>query len=314
MGSSDADSDVLADYVLALIRAETPEPELRLNAIENLEDFLKDSMSSDSETLPDLKHLLTEAHLDIDTATFVDAIFVALHTRSYMPGHVPLETPPLVSHSYVAPTTSSITYPQAVTSNGAHVDSSQSRKRSYNDRSDETDVGDSHYGRGDRQMKQMRRGGSKNGRAELFNAKGGRGAFSPYTTPPVPQETPLNFPNMPVPPPGLPFDLNDPLTTMMALQTLGIPPFPGMPIQPQTGLQPSLPQTGLQTNSHQFGTHASPIAELSNKTKINARCRDYDTKGYCARGNSCPFEHGNDHVIVPGQDGRLSKFSIFALG
>lgn len=41
--SSDADSDVLADYVLALIRADTPEPELRLNAIENLEDFLKDS-------------------------------------------------------------------------------------------------------------------------------------------------------------------------------------------------------------------------------------------------------------------------------
>lgn len=40
---SDADSDVLADYVLALIRAETPEPELRLSAIENLEDFLKDS-------------------------------------------------------------------------------------------------------------------------------------------------------------------------------------------------------------------------------------------------------------------------------
>ena len=43
---SDADSDVLADYVLALIRADTPEPELRLNAIENLEDFLKDSTSS----------------------------------------------------------------------------------------------------------------------------------------------------------------------------------------------------------------------------------------------------------------------------
>ncbi len=41
--SSDADSDVLADYVLALVRADTPEPELRINAIENLEDFLKPS-------------------------------------------------------------------------------------------------------------------------------------------------------------------------------------------------------------------------------------------------------------------------------
>ena len=44
MNSSDADSDVLADYVLALIRADTPEAELKVNAIENLEDFLKDSM------------------------------------------------------------------------------------------------------------------------------------------------------------------------------------------------------------------------------------------------------------------------------
>lgn len=41
--SSDADSDVLADYVLALIRADTQEPDLRANAIENLEDFLKES-------------------------------------------------------------------------------------------------------------------------------------------------------------------------------------------------------------------------------------------------------------------------------
>ena len=41
--SSDADSDVLADYVLALVRADTPEPELRLNVIENLEDFLRPS-------------------------------------------------------------------------------------------------------------------------------------------------------------------------------------------------------------------------------------------------------------------------------
>lgn len=42
---SDADSDVLADYVLALVRAETAEPELRLSAISNLEDFLQDSTS-----------------------------------------------------------------------------------------------------------------------------------------------------------------------------------------------------------------------------------------------------------------------------
>jgi len=28
------------------------------------------------------------------------------------------------------------------------------------------------------------------------------------------------------------------------------------------------------------------------------RCRDYDTKGYCSRGNTCPFQHGDDHTYV----------------
>ena len=42
LNSSDADSDVLADYVLALIRTEAPDEQLKANAIENLEDFLRD--------------------------------------------------------------------------------------------------------------------------------------------------------------------------------------------------------------------------------------------------------------------------------
>ncbi len=40
---SDADSDVLADYVLALIRTDTPLPQLRSDVLESLEDFLKES-------------------------------------------------------------------------------------------------------------------------------------------------------------------------------------------------------------------------------------------------------------------------------
>ncbi len=44
--SSDADSDVLADYVIALVRTEAPDDEVRTSSIENLEDFLRDSMAS----------------------------------------------------------------------------------------------------------------------------------------------------------------------------------------------------------------------------------------------------------------------------
>jgi hypothetical protein len=40
--SSDADSDVLADYVLALIGTEAPADEIKRNSVENLEDFLRE--------------------------------------------------------------------------------------------------------------------------------------------------------------------------------------------------------------------------------------------------------------------------------
>ncbi|KLJ11016.1 hypothetical protein EMPG_13695 [Blastomyces silverae] len=40
---SDADSDVLADYVLALIRSDAPDEDIRKASVENLEDFLKES-------------------------------------------------------------------------------------------------------------------------------------------------------------------------------------------------------------------------------------------------------------------------------
>ena len=41
---SDADSDVLADYVLALLRHDLPVEEVRKLCIDQLEDFLKDRM------------------------------------------------------------------------------------------------------------------------------------------------------------------------------------------------------------------------------------------------------------------------------
>lgn len=40
-GSSDADSDVLADYVLALVRSEDSDVQVKQNCLENLEDFLR---------------------------------------------------------------------------------------------------------------------------------------------------------------------------------------------------------------------------------------------------------------------------------
>lgn len=49
--SSDADSDVLADYVLALISSDAPDDEIKQTSVENLEDFLRESALDTNCTL-----------------------------------------------------------------------------------------------------------------------------------------------------------------------------------------------------------------------------------------------------------------------
>lgn len=266
---SDADSDVLADYVLALIRADSPEPELRVTAIESLEDFLKNN-----------------------TTSFVEEVFLAIHTKSYVPGYVHPPSFPNGSPPVPAPSTSLGAYgssPGQVGQEGFP----ELRKRTYYDRQEDGDGSDPHYTRGDRQMKQIRRG-ARGGRADIYGSRGGgRGGFQdngyPFQnsgSPPISQ----SFPGIPLPPQGLPFDATDPMTAIMAMQAMGLPPLPGMPPLPQSS----------SPNSHpQFGGQSSPVS----RNVRRERCRDYDTQGYCARGDACPYEHGTDRLIVPGQDG-----------
>ena len=90
------------------------------------------------------------------------------------------------------------------------------------------------------------------------------------------------LPGMP-PLSGMPLPDQEAMSTMMALSTvLGMPP-PIPPAQPSGG------------NAHVQGTRDA------GKTRINARCRDYDTKGFCLKGIVCPFNHGDNQVVVPGQ-------------
>ncbi|KAI9875578.1 MAG: hypothetical protein M1830_008324, partial [Pleopsidium flavum] len=279
--SSDADSDVLADYVLALIRADTPDDDLKKNAVENLEDFLRDN-----------------------TANFVDEIFNTINTKSYMPGYV---LPPFSGFSApgfdVARGSTRGPYGQLGARGGFNGNANQSRKRSYNDRQGNGDGSDSHYGRGDRSIKQLRRGrggrgDNSSGGADYFGGRGGRGGgiqehnFPMGGIPGLGQSPPISFLGMPPPPSGFPFDPNDPMRVIMTAQAMGFPPLPGMPPFPQAGSP-----TGLQ----QPGGQRSPGSDMPAARKIRERCRDYDTRGFCTRGSACPYKHGMDHIVVPGQ-------------
>ena len=181
----------------------------------------------------------------------------------------------------------------------------ESRKRSFTATHENSGRGDTHYARGDRQTKQLRRGG-RGSRGDGFSGRGGRGTFQETApalsfagSPPLPSDfsNMLDMPPMPISQ-GLPFDPHDPLAAMMAMQAMGLPSTPGMP---------SLPQIGSPNGHQKYCRQSSlPSARLEKRE----RCRDYEMQGFCTRGDSCFYEHGNDHLIAPGQDGmyRLAEY------
>ena len=231
---------------------------------------------------------LTVALCDkLDTAAFVDEIFRAIRTKSYSPGNFITQgasstSPHLVTRSAYSPVGAA---------RGPHRGSQELKKRSYNERQEEGSMTDSHYARGERQIKQMRRA-SRAGRADVFAPRNGRAGFQESLYPQTGSSpTPLSFQSVPMPPP---FDPSHPLGAIMAMQAMGLPPLPGMPPLPQAGSPNIYPQYGGQS--------------LSLSDTLRERCRDYDERFYCERGDACPYEHGTDRLVASGQDGRFLMF------
>lgn len=162
-----------------------------------------------------------------------------------------------------------------------------SRKRSYNEgfQGDQEQGGDPHYN--NRAFKTPRRG---RGNGRMGN--GGRDGYQP--APPTSQfpAPPGGFPGMPAGFP--PFDQNDPMTAMLALQTMGFPQMPGLPLPvPPAGGNPGQQRSG----------------ELP--AKSSQRCPLYETQGICYLGATCPYQHGQDSVVVPSKDDGEDPTSLF---
>ncbi len=226
----------------------------------------------------------------VDTTAFVSEIFNAIHAKSYSTRNFPPQSISSTSPTFAAPLGPAGVYGAR---RGLHGGFQGSRKRSYNEGQEEGPGIDPHYSRGERQVKQMRRGGS-GGRADAFAPRNGRGGFqeSMYSQPGS-SPAPLSFQNMVMPPP---FDSNDPLAAIMAMQAMGLPPLPGMPPLPQAGSPSIYPQFGGQSLSPSHGSRRNPLRE---------RCRDYDERFYCERGDACPYEHGTDRLVASSQDGEF---------
>ncbi|KAI9715949.1 MAG: hypothetical protein M1828_000537 [Chrysothrix sp. TS-e1954] len=239
---SDADSDVLADYVLALVKSDEPDEQVRAVCLENLEDFLHNH-----------------------AAKFVDDVLNAIRSKSYIPGYVP----PKPKAAPVSASASTFV-PQQIAVPGLTLqpNGSQSRKRAFHERDGggSTD-GNDLVNRGERSFKQMKRGGREpfnRGRGRGRGAAGQRGDF----------HSPQNMQGLSSMSPGLP--PMDPNNMMAAMQAMGFP------------------------SPAQFFGQGSP--DPARKPQVRdqpRRCRDYDTKGFCAAGNKCPYSHGEDYTIMP---------------
>ncbi|KAK2740548.1 hypothetical protein FQN57_006052 [Myotisia sp. PD_48] len=320
---SDADSDVLADYVLALIQSDAPDAEIRKASVENLEDFLKESMFPlpcneyliKGRGYKGSQHIVLWANYVVpmlDTVKFVDEIF-----DKYNPQPSPqqqLPPPPLqqqqqptepANQQFPLPSPAPaiplnpqvipeqnlaipVAYPpsQIPSTNqpGQMFDNGYTnRKRTYHDSQGGEDREGYQRG-GDRPYKSMRgRRGGRGGAGGWDRRQPGPPNMYPHNYGPG-RGAALGQPGMP------PFNPNDPMMQhLLSLPNMGFPQIPGMPPMPQLPVMPGQIQ------------NQPPIAG-SPPVKIAERCKDYDTMGFCVLGSTCPYQHGQDHMVATSKD------------
>lgn len=213
-----------------------------------------------------------------DSSRFVQDVFDAVKSRSYLPGAARVQK--------ALPASGSKPTDQSQSSRAAN---GQARKRSYNDTNNECIPHESWPGSetNGRAYKQQRRGSRQDARAgHQQNGRGGRQSTDPT-------QSYANLPPMPMPPPGMPaFDPNNPMAALYAMQeALG------------------LPMPGTHTQSQRGGRNGSRPGPQGQRM-----CRDYETKGYCERGNACKFSHGSGSIYVPPLMEEYSPFNAQIVG
>ncbi|KAI4320494.1 hypothetical protein MLD38_033971 [Melastoma candidum] len=93
---------------------------------------------------------------------------------------------------------------------------------------------------------------------------------------------------------------------------MGLPGVPGVQngswgtfglLPGAAGCMEALPPVGLQ------GTFVPPIASSVNMGIPRQRCRDFEERGFCLRGDMCPMEHGVNRIVVEDVQS-LSQFNL----
>lgn len=70
------------------------------------------------------------------------------------------------------------------------------------------------------------------------------------------------------------------------------------PFRRNSGHEPRSPKYYKRSDSPVDGEERKVARSLSPQQKKNDRCRDFDEKGYCMRGETCPWDHGVNPVVL----------------
>jgi len=96
---------------------------------------------------------------------------------------------------------------------------------------------------------------------------------------------------------GLPWG-NDPMSQFLAAQAaVAAAAVGGWPMLPFA--MPPIPQISAET-SLSLPRQSDDPKKLT--LKIGQKCKDYVERGYCMQGDMCPYEHGGDRIVVPGEN------------
>ncbi|KAM6907882.1 RNA-binding protein 27 [Xenentodon cancila] len=299
----DADPSALANYVVALVKKDKPEKELKALCADQLDVFLQK-----------------------ETVGFVDKLFECLTSKNYLGNTAAKEAPKEeVKVPVVKTDADEAETPEedrenrrrrSPLRNRSEFNESRSRDDRRRDERKRRDFdrqgkscSDSHRererherrrgsprGRSYSRSRSRSRSGSR-GKSRDREHRGGREFKSKFeverkdTDSYNSSATPSSHPSplLPLPTPPHPFP--------SASSSAGVTGAGGVPVATPA----HLPDSTTDSWSGYYGAQRPDGVSkpFSNKcASLKQRCRDYDEKGFCVRGDLCLFDHGNDPLIV----------------
>ncbi|XP_028840621.1 RNA-binding protein 27 [Denticeps clupeoides] len=288
----DADPSALANYVVALVKKDKPEKELKALCADQLDVFLQK-----------------------ETTGFVDKLFECLTTKNYLESPPPKEAAKEETkvsqqkpeekeepdpHPHVEDDRESRRR-RSPLRNRPDFNESRSRDERRRDERKRRDVerhgkgGESYRERHERWQGSSRgrsysrsRSRSRSGSRGKSRGREHRSKFEVerkdpelYTPSPAPMGNPPP-PLLSMPPPQHQF------------------PSSGGGALPSsvTVVTPAHLPDSTTENWSSFYLNHNKSKPFRKSSSLKQRCRDYDARGFCVRGDLCPFDHGNDPLIV----------------